>query len=313
MIRHHIDSVRPEDLSPFESLLHPLTAEDFLGRIWQQEVLHIVGPPGRQQPVIDEEQFLRTLFEAGLGAKEIAFYPPSQTGSERNRDTFFRLKAAWQEVPTLDRLAREIDGGTLVFDQIEQRVESARKWCLEIFEATGCRAFINAYFSAGQGASPFGAHRDTQDVFVVQVTGEKDWLVWENGPQPADPKERAPERPEDRSVRLSCGDMLYVPKGTWHWPKTTGESPSLHLSVSLVAPTALDIVNWLHAVLEGEPFAHRGLPSSPLQAGKAEESEALARAIALLQAELASPDASKRAAMHAAVNNMSIMHRKKSR
>ncbi len=88
-------------------------------------------------------------------------------------------------------------------------------------------------------------HHDTHDVFVLQVAGEKRWLVYEpalelplknqryteamGGPGPA---------VEDRVLRP--GDTLYLPRG-WLHEAVTSDTDSLHLTIGV------NVVTWLDA------------------------------------------------------------------
>ena len=72
---------------------------------------------------------------------------------------------------------------------------------------------MNAYITP-PGSQGFDLHRDDHDVFVLQVSGEKHWIVY-------DDRDRA------RSLidhSLARGETLYVPKGFPH-TATAGASP----------------------------------------------------------------------------------------
>lgn len=313
MIRYALENEQPERASPFENLIQPVTPEAFFADIWDQELLFVEGAGDHSVPVIELDQFSEALFEAGLGCKDIAYLHPSEASSERNLDTFFRIKANWKEAPSVEQLARELDGGTLVFNWLERRVPGAREWCQEIFRATGCRTRINGYFSSGQSANAFGAHFDTSDVFVIHVAGEKDWLLWEkDSPEPArgHGEDLSDDTPPDEVIRLSRGDRLYLPKHRWHWPKTAGTGHSFHLSVTVKARTAKDILNWLEHALNQQTVGDAPLPMSRYESADAAAQDELARVISLLEDQLADPEMKNRAIMHLTAQNLQTMHAK---
>jgi ribosomal protein L16 Arg81 hydroxylase len=58
---------------------------------------------------------------------------------------------------------------------------------------------------------------------------------------------------------LNDGDLLYIPRGWWHEAFPLGE-PSLHLTVSLTPPTALDYLGWVMSRLRSHAELRASLP-----------------------------------------------------
>ena len=308
MIRHSVNPARPRDLSPFESMIYPVSAEQFFEEIWGKRIMVIEGTANDTLPIISTDEFLRVLFEAGVGTPSIRYLMPGETSIERNHDAFSRLKATWQRAPSLSELASQVEGSTLVFNQIAERIQHAHKWCQEIFKATKCASNVNAYFGSGEGASAFGPHFDSEDVFIVQTEGEKDWLLWETPElsnamvyKNCDP----PSGPPEVTVRLTVGDILYVPRRHWHWPKTVGnDHPSLHLTMQLTPLYAKDIWRWIENVLHGEGAQEKNISYTLSSAEQGSLGEGIKQAMALLQEELAKPDASSRAELFLTIRRM---------
>ncbi|HEX7254594.1 MAG TPA: cupin domain-containing protein, partial [Gaiellaceae bacterium] len=88
-------------------------------------------------------------------------------------------------------------------------------------------------------------HHDTHDVFVLQVAGEKRWLVYEPALELPLKKQKysrelgEPGQPVHDLV-LRPGDMLYLPRG-WLHEALTSDTDSLHLTVGV------NVVTWLDA------------------------------------------------------------------
>jgi bifunctional lysine-specific demethylase and histidyl-hydroxylase NO66 len=123
---------------------------------------------------------------------------------------------------------------------------------------------VNAYVTPP--ASPgLGVHRDTHDVFVLQVHGRKHWDVH-------DPD----GGPEDRriSAELAPGDCLYIPQRFPHAAWTT-EAASVHLTVGVVPTTWADMIR--RAVTT---TVEDVLSAEPLPAGFAADPAALAAGVA---------------------------------
>ena len=101
------------------------------------------------------------------------------------------------------------------------------------FEETfRCRAHAVLYVTPA-GSRGFDLHHDYDDVFVLQLHGEKHWLL-------ADPIERLPldnrvwredEVAGMAPLHLAVGDVLYLPRGTIHAAETRAVD-SVHLTVS---------------------------------------------------------------------------------
>ena len=307
MIRHSLKTDRPGDLGAFESLVYPIDLDAFFADIWRKQILLIDGEGAPPLPLIDTDQFLTVLYEAGLGSMPIRYTTPGVNSAEANRDAFFRLKAKWERPPSLSELAVQTAGGTLVFDAIAGRVPRAKAWCREIFKAKKLACDFNAYFGSSEGASAVGAHFDLEDVFILQVEGQKDWHLWE-APEPSTGLTwsdcETPTAPPDQIVRLSPGDILYVPRRRWHWPKTVGDGASFHLTLQVVPLYAKDIARWIESLLQGDEALERGISyalsspdDQPLGAG-------MKKAIALLQSELEKPDAAGRAELFLTMRRM---------
>jgi JmjC domain len=108
----------------------------------------------------------------------------------------------------------------------------------------GHPAQANAYYTP-RSAQGLPVHHDTHDVFVLQVSGEKRWLVYEPAlelplkDQRYSPELGAPgDAIEDRVLRP--GDMLYLPRG-WLHEALTSDMGSLHLTIGV------NVVTWLDA------------------------------------------------------------------
>ncbi|MGC0314320.1 JmjC domain-containing protein [Kitasatospora acidiphila] len=168
------------------------------------------------------------------------------------------------------------DGATLLLPQLDQWHPAVRALATGIAVELGRRteAFC---FATGAGRRGLDVHRDDADVLVVQLAGEKEWIVHQ---APVDGRWRPGPAPEPGAVALrsvlKAGEVLYVPRGAPH-AATGSQGLSIHLSFTIrEAGTGRmrgAIGQWLAA---GDWPA--GLPERP-----ASEAELLAAAAELLR------------------------------
>jgi hypothetical protein len=135
-----------------------------------------------------------------------------------------------------------------VINGFERHSVRASRLCSAIGRFATARPVGNAYLSVG-GRGTFGKHWDTHDVFAIQLLGRKRWQVFApTFPLPlAMHGSRGSGHTCPASPGLDCdlepGDVLYVPRGWWHYAIPYAE-PSLHLSVGTYSPSVHDYVQW---------------------------------------------------------------------
>jgi hypothetical protein len=127
---------------------------------------------------------------------------------------------------------------------------------------------INAYITPKQSQG-FSAHYDVHDVFVLQITGSKRWVIHDPvhpDPLPNQPWTRyrsavescAAEDPSADHV-LGEGDVLYLPRGFIHSAEALG-GVSIHLTIGIHSHTRHDLVRSLLELAEEDPRLRRSLP-----------------------------------------------------
>jgi hypothetical protein len=135
------------------------------------------------------------------------------------------------------------DGATLVVQALHHWWPPLGVFCRSLESALGHPTQANAYYTP-RLAQGLPVHHDTHDVFCLQISGEKRWLVYEpvwNLPlkhQRYDAGMGPPGEPV-LDVTLAAGDLLYLPRGWLHEAKTSN-SDSLHLTIGANVYTWLD-------------------------------------------------------------------------
>lgn len=88
-------------------------------------------------------------------------------------------------------------------------------------QLTGTYAQAALVWSADAWQNGYGLHRDSGDVLVLQLFGEKFWHV------------RGPKRDNPPALErvVQDGDALFVPEGCWHLAEPRG--PTVHVTIGM--------------------------------------------------------------------------------
>lgn len=193
-------------------------------------------------------------------------------------------------------LWRQFDGGaTLVLQALQRTWEPVARFATALAGELGNPVQVNSYITPPQNQG-FDDHYDVHDVFVVQVSGTKRWIIHE--PVLANPlrdqpwtdrreavAEQARREPVIDTV-LRPGDSLYLPRGWLHAAQAQGEV-SIHLTFGIHNWTRYAVAEHLTqaalAALRDDPQIRQSLPLA-MDAPSPEIIEAVtARVIAALK------------------------------
>jgi len=153
-------------------------------------------------------------------------------------------------------------GATIVLQALHVHWHPLAVFCRRLEEALGLPVQVNAYYTPS-GSQGFAVHHDTHDVLVLQVAGEKRWLLYE-------PLLELPLKHQRYSkalgehgepiddLLLRAGDTLYLPRGWLHQAETSA-TDSLHLTIGITAYTRLDAVKAALADCEEDVELRRGV------------------------------------------------------
>ena len=169
---------------------------------------------------------------------------------EQLRVRDYTVDLPWRPVPftgtaDVERVVAEWErGATIVLQGLHLTRPAIGAFCRSLEAALGHPGQANAYYTP-RAAQGLPVHHDTHDVFVLQIAGEKRWLVYEPAVElPLKDQKYSAElgepgpAVEDRVLRP--GDMLYLPRG-WLHEALTSETDSLHLTIGV------NVVTWLDA------------------------------------------------------------------
>lgn len=143
-------------------------------------------------------------------------------------------------------------GSTIILQQAHQHDPKLAALCRGLEYVFSSHVQTNIYLTPAN-AQGFRTHFDNHDVFVLQVSGEKAWRLYD---VPVDTPYRGEQfRAAEHAVGelrqefvLKAGDCAYVPRGMMHDAITSGGEPSLHVTVGLITRTWADLM--LEAISE---------------------------------------------------------------
>jgi hypothetical protein len=153
-------------------------------------------------------------------------------------------------------------GATIVLQALHVNWHPLAVFCRQLEDALGHGVQANAYWTP-RGSQGFAVHHDTHDVLVLQVAGEKRWLLYDPllelplKHQRWSPSLGEPGEPSE-DLTLSAGDTLYLPRGWLHQAETSA-TDSLHLTIGITAYTWLDALRAALAECEDELPFRRGV------------------------------------------------------
>jgi ribosomal protein L16 Arg81 hydroxylase len=164
-------------------------------------------------------------------------------------------------------------GATLIINSVHRRLPKLADLVANIRQDTGHRSQINLYCSplAQKG---FNCHYDDHEVLILQIAGRKEWLIFpETIAAPVAALRSADQLPPDVPPYLQCtlepGDVLYIPRGHWHYAiacttsAAADPTPALHLTLGIDCQTGLDWLHWLKDERQDEPDWRANVPLIP--------------------------------------------------
>lgn len=231
------------------SIFVDCTRENFLKNYWQQQPLLL------QASIIDLVGVVDSGDLAGIAC---------EPDSETRIISGFGLNNNWscEQGPFTEQqlLAMPNENWTLLVQGVDQWIEEVHailerfsflpKWRLEDVMAS--------FAPVGGGVGP---HFDYYDVFLLQVSGTREWQLGQVCDDATRLQENSPvkllkEFERVQTLTATPGDMLYVPAGVAHWG-TAITDECITLSVGFRAPSQQEL---LFATLETliEEFAETG-------------------------------------------------------
>jgi ribosomal protein L16 Arg81 hydroxylase len=255
-------------------LLSPSSAlpRDFGDLLSPDKVDELIAERGVRAP------FIRLAKEGDVLARD-CYLGPAGFGAEMP-----------DQVDSAKVLVQFASGATIVLQGLHRLWPPLIDFVRQAVDELGHPVQANAYITPPTNRG-FDPHYDVHDVFVLQASGQKRWIVHEpvhDHPLPSQPwtQHRAAiaERVTDDSVIdtvLSEGDALYLPRGWVHSAQALNTT-SIHLTIGVSAVTGLDVAR---AVVDQLSTIDAFRKSLPLGSDPTDQDEIIA-AVTKVMAEM---------------------------
>jgi hypothetical protein len=262
----------------FDQILQPHTAEEFIERYFEQQVLYIDRSEHRRDdpyagffPFAEMDRViahgdLQPDYTLTLVKGDVAIHKLGASGRQDYRGGHDIQKTSLEA----DNIYREVaQGATFRVSFTERTCEPIRRLAGDLERHLNANILTNVFLTPADSHA-FSTHFDAHDVIILQLAGHKHWEVLE---PPADLPMEKPVRvrpelferrlpydgrasltaalgTEPRQYRLDAGDLLYVPRGFSHraW---AGDELSLHMTIEIRAFTWHEL--FAHAVMKAVP------------------------------------------------------------
>ncbi|HEU5412090.1 MAG TPA: cupin domain-containing protein [Candidatus Acidoferrales bacterium] len=137
------------------------------------------------------------------------------------------------------------EGSTITLAFLDTVVPQLTQFCRCLEKEFSCPFQTNIYLTPpnAQGAK---AHYDTHDVFVLQISGTKKWVIYGTPvelPLPGQDfdSEKHALGEVTQEFTLEAGDVAYVPRGVVHDARST-DTTSLHITAGVLRYTWTDLL-----------------------------------------------------------------------
>ncbi|NER28943.1 MAG: cupin, partial [Symploca sp. SIO1C4] len=230
-------------------ILKPYTLEEFLKHNWTSKAVHILSEETNKFADLFSWEQLNYL----LNYHQFK-YP----------DLRLALDGKVLDESANENLTKFCqEGATLIINQVNKLVPEIAKFATELKYDLGYGIQLNAYCS-WPGKQGFSSHYDTHEVFVLQIDGSKKWYVFSDTfKYPLVEQKSKSLQPPEGEPYLSCtlnpGDVLYIPRGHWHYA-VAQDQPSMHLTLGVHCQTGIDFLEWLVGELRQRQEWRRSLP-----------------------------------------------------
>lgn len=226
-------------IADLAGLIAPLSVEEFRAHLARRVPIRLRSG-GDVATLLDWDGFIDAALADDFPTRNLQV-----TKARRPLPPIFYRKA---DGVKRDAIAKVLEGGgSVVAKDMQRSVPALVRLCDSAAAETGEHIQCAAVGSTGEhGALP--THYDTADVLIVQIEGQKHWVVHADpmvnpvmGMRQI-PAETAPVALLD--IVLAPGDMLLLPGGYRHYC-TTASGRSLHLGLlfhPLTAPRAVDLM-----------------------------------------------------------------------
>jgi len=244
--------------------LEPVGADTFFAEHWERRPLVVPrDQPGRFDDLLSEADVERLVCSTGIRYPAFRLVREGGQLDVGSYTTDVRWRPPFTKTADVERVLAEWEAGaTIVLQALHVNWRALAAFCRQLEAALGLSVQANSYYTP-RGSQGFAVHHDTHDVLVLQVAGEKRWLLY-------DPLLELPLKHQRYSKSLGdegeptgdfvlrAGDTLYLPRGWLHQAETS-DTDSLHLTIGINAYTWVDAARAALGPLEHDADLRHGV------------------------------------------------------
>ena len=261
----------------FEELLAPVTPGEFFGEYYGRKPLHVPGRADKFSGVMSWDGLNEALaVNAFWTTDNLRLY--QDTAPVPAEDYCRSVPGLGARVMRPDpelvksRLSR---GASLVLNSIDTLTPGIRSVADALERALLGYVQLNLYCSFAEHRA-FDSHFDTHEVFALHAEGAKTWNVYEgrlDNPirHPAfldltAERHRSNRRGLLMEVRMTPGDLLYIPRGQYH-DALASSAAALHLTFGVMPLRGIDLLELLEEEAAADSLFRRDLPRHDAEGG----------------------------------------------
>jgi ribosomal protein L16 Arg81 hydroxylase len=256
----------------FDLLIAPIEPAHFFAEFWEKRPLVI----SRQSPdyysdlcSLANVDWILSSTDLRYPAIRLVRHGPDLPTNAYTRDLRSR-RFVFAGVGDTDRILLEYQrGATILLQRVERSWPPLTALCGNLEQVFYHPVDANAYLTPASSQG-FGVHYDTHDVFILQLTGSKHWRLYDAPlrlpleSQPFDQLDVNPG-PLSQQIDLHAGDLIYLPRGTFH-EALTSTCSSLHVTVAITPHRWADLIADAVAVVARQDERFReSVPLGPLR------------------------------------------------
>lgn len=253
----------PDRAPPYEALawtIDPIGPQEFLESYYERRPLVVRrGEPEYYANLLSLGAVDDLLSFSSLSTESVSVV----SGGSSTAPGEFAFPSGLVDVSRLYQ--RFDDGGTVIINQVEAHHAPLAKLCRALEAEMSTRLQANCYLTPA-GAKGFRSHYDSHDVLALQVSGSKQWRLFDTPVElPHRGQHFAPEDVRDaacsQEFELHPGDMCYLPRGVMH-EAVANDEQSLHITLGVLHTTWAELmIEAVARVSLGDPELRRSLPT----------------------------------------------------
>jgi ribosomal protein L16 Arg81 hydroxylase len=251
-------------MKSLKQLLQPLSKHEFFQTYFEKDPLYIPSEKKQSYPYL----FGFNELDQILSTNKISypFLKIFKDGEELSRLKFESKKGLYGS-PIID-VPKSIEyfstGHSLILNRIDRLNPKLDEFSRGLEFDLKMKVETNLYLTPPNNFG-FNVHFDPHDVFILQLEGTKLWTLYESEIPLVTDQLRVSKQSEENFVEksthlLNQGDVLYIPRGTYHKAKSTEET-SMHLTFGLYPLLGHQLISQLAVKAQEELFFRKSVPS----------------------------------------------------